>query len=318
MTVIVRDFRTEDAGAVVRLRWACVPFQVTTEEALLFDVAHANPAKKYRLLLAEEDGELIGSAHTGIAYDSDDPGQSSVTPQVHPERRGRGAGSLLLRTAEEHLAAEGATSVYAWALDEPSSRAFAERHGYRPTRPAHFQRLDLAGGTLPEPPPLPPGFELRTAADFADDPRPLFEADAETTSDEPSDISTDFDDYADWLNHTWNHPLLDRELTTVVMIDGRVAAFTAAQTDGRTRYASGMTGTLRAYRGQGLAKLAKTYSLHRARAAGYTGAYTANDAENGPMLAINRWLGYKICASEIRHVRALSRRTGEDLSCQTG
>jgi GNAT superfamily N-acetyltransferase len=304
MTLLVRDFRTEDAATVAALRRVCVPHQVVTEQSVLFGVATANPAKKYRLLIAEEDGVIIGTAHVGIAYDSSDPGQSSVTPQVHPERLGRGAGSLLLRTAEEHLAVEGATSVYAWAVDEPSCRAFAEHRGYRPTRAAHFQRLGLAEAVLPEPPALPPGFALRTAADFTHNPRPLFDADAETTSDEPGDISTDFDDYEDWLHHTWNDPCLDRGLSTVVVApDGRVAAFTSALTDGRTTYASGMTGTLRAYRGRGLAKLAKSDSLRRARAAGYTDAFTHNDGENGPMLAVNKWFGYEFCASEVRHVR---------------
>ncbi len=66
-----------------------------------------------------------------------------------------------------------------------------------------------------------------------------------------------------------------------------------------------MTGTVRHRRGRGLAKLAKTASLHRARAAGYTEALTGNDTDNGPMLAINKWLGYEICATEVRHVREL-------------
>ncbi|MEU1895286.1 GNAT family N-acetyltransferase [Streptomyces pristinaespiralis] len=305
MTVIVRDFRPEDAEAVTRVRRACLPFEVMTPESVLFEVENANPAKKYRLLVAEKGGELIGTAHVGIAYDSAEPGQAFVTPHVHPGHLGHGAGGLLLRVAEEHLGAEGATQVYAWVLKEPRNLAFAEKRGYRPTRSAHFQRLDLTNGPLPEPPALPPGVELRTAADFEADPRPMFEADAEATSDEPSDIPTDFDDYDDWLNHTWNFPLLDRRLSTVVMADGEVAAYTAAMTDGGTRYLSGMTGTLRAHRGKGYAKLAKTDSLRRARAAGYTDAFTSNDGENGPMLAINKWFGYEICASEVRHVRTL-------------
>ncbi|MEV7090030.1 GNAT family N-acetyltransferase [Streptomyces sp. NPDC093085] len=307
MTVTVRDFRTEDAPAVVALRRACLPFVVVTEKALLFEVAKANPAKKYRLLVAEEEGEVIGTAHVGIAYDSEDPGQSWVTPHVLPGRRRRGAGSLILRTAEEHLAAHGATSVYAWALDDPGSLAFAARHGYRPTRSAHFQHLDLAGGPLPElPTPLPAGVALRTGTAYEADPRPLFEADAEVTSDEPSDIATALDDYEDWLGHTWDHPCLDRELTTVVEVDGEVAAFTSAYTDGATRYVTGMTGTRRAFRGRGLAKLAKTDSLRRAGAAGYRDAFTSNDADNGPMLAVNRWFGYEIHTSEVRHVRPLN------------
>lgn len=305
MTMIVRDLTPSDTDAWVRVRRAALPFMVTTPEQVAFELRTAHPDKKMRLLIAEEDGEVIGTAYAGIAYDSTEPGQSYVTPHVHPDRRGRGAGSLMLRAAEEHLAAEGATAVYAWAMDTPESRTFAEKRGYRPTRSAHFQRLDLANGPLPQLQELPAGVELRTAADFLDDPRPVFEADAEATSDEPGDISVDFSDYEDWVNHTWNQPLLDRGLSTVVMVDGRVAAFTAAQTDGLTRYASGMTGTLRAFRGRGFAKLAKTDSLHRARAAGYTEAFTSNDADNGPMLAVNKWFGYEICATEVRHVRKL-------------
>lgn len=308
MTVIVRDFRAhdaKDAQTVARARRAAIPFEVTTSAAILFGVQTANPAKKYRLLIAEIDGEIVGTAQVGVAYDSIEPGQSYATPQIHPDHRGNGAGSLLLRTAEEHLAAEGAENVYAWVMDDPESRAFAEKRGYRPTRPAHFQRLDLANGTLPPLPELPAGVELRTAADFEADPRPMHRADAEATADEPGDISVDFDDYDDWIRHTWNDPLLDRALTTVVLVDGEVAAFTAARSDGGTRYMSGMTGTLRAHRGRGFAKLAKTDSLRRARAAGYTDAFTSNDADNGPMLAINKWFGYEICATEVRHVRTL-------------
>ncbi|MGW0548050.1 GNAT family N-acetyltransferase [Streptomyces altiplanensis] len=304
-TLTVRDFVPADTDAWVRVRRAAVPFMVVTPESVAFERSTAHPDKKMRMLVAERDGEVIGTAFAGIAYDSADPGQAYVTPYIHPDHRGRGAGSLLLRAAEEHLDAEGATSVYAWVVDAPPSRAFAERRGYRPTRSLHFQHLDLAQGPLPQRQPLPAGVELRTAADFLDDPRPMFEADAETTSDEPSDISTDFTDYDDWINHTWNNPLLDHRLSTVVVADGQVAAFTAVHTDGRTRYWSGMTGTLRAHRNRGFAKLAKTDSLHRARAAGYTDAYTSNDADNGPMLAVNQWFGYEICASEVRHVRKL-------------
>jgi RimJ/RimL family protein N-acetyltransferase len=78
-----------------------------------------------------------------------------------------------------------------------------------------------------------------------------------------------------------------------------------ARTNGGTRYGTVMTGTARAYRGRGLAKLAKNDSLHRARAAGLTEALTGNDYGNEPMLAVNKWFGYEICATEVRHVRTL-------------
>ncbi|MFD3524052.1 GNAT family N-acetyltransferase [Streptomyces sp. NPDC058653] len=305
MSLIVRDFRPEDAAAVVRVRRATVPYAVTTEDALHFAVRSAHPASKYRMLVAEDGGEVIGTSHVALAHDSDVPGQSRVNPHVHPDHQGKGAGSAILRAAEEHLAAEGATAVLTWVNDEPASLAFAAHRGYSPLRTAHFQRLDLAGATLPEPPEFPAGYTPATGADFADDPRSVFEADAEASSDEPGDISTNLDDYEDWLNHTWRHPCLDHRLSTLVVADGRIVAFTLVHTDGDTTYLSAMTGTLRDHRGRGLAGAAKVDSLRRARAAGYTDAFTNNDAGNEPMLAVNARLGYRVSASEVRHVRRL-------------
>ncbi|MFH8491724.1 GNAT family N-acetyltransferase [Streptomyces longisporoflavus] len=308
MTVLVRALRpgnTSDAEAFAAVRRACVPAMLATADSVLFDLAHAHPGSRYRQLAAEADGEIIGTAQVGIAHDSPEPGQGFANVYVLPGRRGLGAGSLILRTAEEYLAGEGAVTVFSWVLDDPANRAFAARRGYRASRSAHFLRLDLACGPLPPRQEPPAGVELRTGADFGDDPRALFDLDAETVADEPSDVAAEFTDYEHWLAETWNHPLVDRGLTSVAVVDGRPAAFTLARTDDAARYASGMTGTARAFRGRGLAKLAKNDSLHRARAAGYAEAFTGNDAGNEPMLAINKWFGYEICATEVRHVRSL-------------
>ncbi|MEU3984944.1 GNAT family N-acetyltransferase [Streptomyces sp. NPDC026672] len=320
MTVIVRDLRPEartDVEGFARVRHRALPFILNTPDALVYDLAHAHPDAHYRPLVAVADGEVIGTAQVGLVHDSPQPGQGYVNVYTDPAARRRGAGALLVRAAEEHLAARGARRLFSWVLDEPDNRAFAERHGYRAGRGAHFLRLDLAHGTLPPRGPLPPGVELRTGADFADDPRPLFTLDAETLSDEPGEIDHEFTDYEAWLAETWRHPLLSHELTSVAVVDGRPAAFSAARTDGgtlprsRMRSSGGtpigtvMTGTARAFRGRGLAKLAKNDSLHRARAAGLTEAFTGNDAGNGPMLAINKWFGYEICATEVHHVRDL-------------
>ncbi|MDG4859600.1 GNAT family N-acetyltransferase [Streptomyces sp. T-3] len=310
MTVIVRDLRPDDpadTAGFAQVRRTAVPFMLCTSESVAFDVAHAHPEAQYRPLVAEAaDGRIIGTVQTGLAYDSPEPGKGSLNVYVHPDHRGLGAGSELVRVAEEHLAEAGATTFYSWVLDEPAYRAFAEHRGYRPSRTAHFLRLDLANGTLPPLGELPPDVELRTGADFADDPRALFDLDAETVADEPSNVGADFTDhYEHWLTQTWQHPLLNRELTMVALVDGVPAAFSLAQTDDGTRYASWMTGTSRAHRGRGLAKLAKNHSLHRARAAGRTEAFTGNDAANGPMLAINKWFGYEVGATEVRHVHEL-------------
>ncbi|MEU1700000.1 GNAT family N-acetyltransferase [Streptomyces pseudogriseolus] len=309
MTVTVRDLRSDapaDLEGFARVRQAALPFILVTPQALAHDLTQMHPDARYRPLVAVDgDGEVIGTAQVHLTHESAVPGQGNLNVYVHPRHTRRGAGTLLVRAGEEHLAAHGATRLLAWVLDEPGNRAFAELHGYRASRSAHFLRLDLAHRELPPLQDPPPGVELRPGSSYADDPRPLFELDAETTADEPSDVDTEFTDYEAWLRETWQHPLFDAELTTVAVVGGRPAAFTAARTDGSTRYATGMTGTARAHRGRGLAKLVKNDSLHRARAAGYTEAFTGNDTGNGPMIAINTWFGYELCGTEVRHVREL-------------
>jgi GNAT superfamily N-acetyltransferase len=308
VTIIVRDLRPgdlADAEGFARVRRAAVPFMLANSESVAFDHAHAHPDAHWRPLVAEEDGEIVGTAQVRVEFESPRPGAGQANVYVHPDHRGRGAGSSIARAAERHLADKGVTTAYTWVFDEPANRAFAERRGYRPGRSAHFLRLDLAGGTLPPLQPAPPGVEIVPGTAFEGDPRPLFDLDAETTADEPSDVGAELADYDHWKARTWGHPLLDRALTCVAVTDGRPVAFTAAYTDGSTRYSTAMTGTARAYRGRGLAKLARNVSLHRARAAGITEAFTGNDTGNDAMLAINEWFGYEVCATEVRYVRTL-------------
>ncbi|OON82345.1 GNAT family N-acetyltransferase [Streptomyces tsukubensis] len=307
MTLTIRDLdpdSPEDVAGTVDVLRAAIPFMVTTAEVISWSLRNAAPAQRYRLLTAVEDGRVIGRAQTGLSHDSPKPGAAFCNVYVHPDHRGRGAGSLLVRAAEDHLREVGGTSVYSWVLDEPAYRSFAGRAGYRPLRSAHFLRLDLTAGLPPLTEP-PSGVELRTAADFAADPRAVFALDAEVSADEPSDVGAELDDYEDWLEHIWGHPLLDREVTTIAVAGGRPVAFSAAYTDGVSQYSSAMTGTARDHRGRGLAKLVKNTALHRAREAGLTEAFTGNDAENGPMLAINKWFGYEVAATEVHHLREL-------------
>ncbi|TGA95406.1 GNAT family N-acetyltransferase [Streptomyces palmae] len=270
-----------------------------------WSVVGSPSAQRYRLLVAELDGRVVGSASVGLAFDSSVPGQSFADPMVHPAARGRGAGRALLAEAERYLAGLGATEVFTWALTDEPSLDFARRCGYRPLRTARYLSLELTEGALPPRAPAPPGVELRPATGLTGDPWPLYEANNEAVRDEPNDIAVDAMPYQDWLALDWNDPDLDRSLSTVALVGGEVVAFSLVHTDGRGGCLSRMTGTRRAHRGRGLAKLAKNHALHLARAAGCTRAYTGNDTGNGPMLAVNRWFGYRPAGAEQRFVRAL-------------
>jgi GNAT superfamily N-acetyltransferase len=65
---------------------------------------------------------------------------------------------------------------------------------------------------------------------------------------------------------------------------------------------SAYTGTLRAYRGRGLARLAKLGVMRRLAELGVTLALTENDETNAPMLAINQRLGYRPMESRYSYV----------------
>ncbi|MGW2398236.1 GNAT family N-acetyltransferase [Kitasatospora sp. NPDC001664] len=304
MTMIIRDFRPDDAEAAAASYSAGRPHLVMSPKAVRHLVESAAPEQHYRLLVAELDGEVVASGRVGLHASSSTKGQGFANLSVNPGARGRGVATAMLAEAERHLARHGATVIRAWVDDEPSAKAFAERHGYRKGRGAQFAHLALTAA-LPPVPALPEDVTLATAADFLADPYPLYRVDVDGTLDEPGDVDLDDYSYEDWLAEVWERPDLDRELTTVVLVDGEPAAFSAVQTDGGTRYWSAFTTTAAAHRGRGLATLAKTDSLHRALARGITDAYTSNDATNVPMLAINERLGYRRCAGEWSYTKEL-------------
>ncbi|MBC2878147.1 MULTISPECIES: GNAT family N-acetyltransferase [Streptomyces] len=311
MPITLREFAPADAEGVAQARRAAVPFMVVTAETLLWELRTAPPEQRYRLLVAETaDGRIAGSVRMGLYLDDDSrpDGRAFASPYADPRLDGptaEAAGSALLGAAEEYLAAAGAGSVYIWANDDGHSPARAEAHGYRRLRRAGFLRLDLAATALPPAPEPPRGVELRPLADFADDPRPIHALDTACAADEPADVPVVVPPYEEWLARDWQRPGLDLDLSTVAVADGVPAAFTLVQSDGHGRLMSAMTGTLRAHRGRGLAKLIKSHALRRAKAAGCTEAFTGNDAGNEPMLAVNEWLGYAWSAAEWRYVREL-------------
>ncbi|CAM5564318.1 N-acetyltransferase [Streptomyces narbonensis] len=155
---------------------------LATAEQLVFDWAHAHPDSHYRPLVAvSEDWDGRRDGPGGDRARSAGARHRLRQRVRGPGARGAlGAGTLLLRAAEEHLAERGAHTLYSWVMDEPRNRAWAEKRGYAPSRSAYFLRLDLAAVELP---PLQgaarrAGVELLTAEDFAADPRVLFELDA--------------------------------------------------------------------------------------------------------------------------------------------
>jgi GNAT superfamily N-acetyltransferase len=256
------------------------------------------PGERFLPLVAESDGEVVAWGSAGLNIWTSDPGQSHLSIYVHPDHRKQGIATALADRLHQHLTEVGAIRVRAFV--HPDGLEFARNLGYDGTRQMHFSGVQL--GSLPEPPATPDGIELVTLDQV--DPRQAYTADAIASLDEPSDSPLDAVEYDQWLEEIWQGPALDKSLSVAAMAGDEMAAFTVVETDGDRAW-SGMTGTIPAYRGRGLAKLVKSVALRRAAAAGITAAYTSNDDENGPMLAVNNWLGYQRVQTELALLRTL-------------
>lgn len=282
----IRPAVPDDAEAVSALRRATFSYSVMSPASARHMLTLELPAERALRLVALVDGRIVAWGSAGLNTWTSEPGQSGITIYVHPEHRRQGIGGALAQRLHGHLGEIGAVRVRTFA--EPGGVDFAKRLGYDGSRQMHYSGVDPR--VLPERPAGPDGIELVTMDQLT--PRQAYTADAVATLDEPSDSPIDAIDYDDWVQEVWNSPGLDKSLSVAAMAGDEVAAFSAVETDGDRAW-SAMTGSVPAYRGRGLAKLAKWEALRLCAGAGITGAFTSNDDENGPMLAINNWLGYR-------------------------
>ncbi|WP_446217124.1 GNAT family N-acetyltransferase [Micromonospora sp. IBHARD004] len=290
--MLIRAAHPDDAPAVVALRALVYPYLVRGVESTRRMIAEPPPGEEWTAFVAEVDGRVVGwvSAYRNGGTSEADFGEVSLL-HVHPEQRGRGIGAALLAAALGHLRPLGIRRVRTWALTE--SLPFARRHGFTPSRELRYSALDLRA--TPPLPDDPDGVRLPSLSGL--DPRRLHTVHVAAAADEPGDAPTDALSYASWRYEVWDNLGLDREASSAVEVDGELVAFSLVKRDG-DRMWSDMTATLPAFRGRGLARLAKVAALHRARAAGVAVAYTSNDEANAPMLAINERLGYRPVAAQ--------------------
>lgn len=238
---------------------------------------------------ALDGNEVVGWATTGMIAGSD-PLDGQLRVLVHPDHRGRGIGTRLLELAHANLKEAGAVSARVFA--EPAAADWAAAWGYRQTRQVYYAGMDPR--LAPELPQVPPG--LRLAALDELDPHQVYAADEVAQRTKPGDAKITTRPYSDWLAGVWEVPGMVLELSVALLEGDRVIGFTIGNGDHHKVW-SQMTSTLPEYRGRGFAKLVKCAALHRAAEAGVVSMNTANYDGNGPMIAVNEWLGYRRLAT---------------------
>jgi GNAT superfamily N-acetyltransferase len=298
-----------DIPGVLPLLRAVHPCRALTGDAVRWRTENPPPGSRETALLAVEDGTPVGFLRSVLWYGGEGPRSGrSLFAAVAASHRDTDLGARLLDASERRLVAEGAEVLRTEAAEEGvqvGGEAFRQavlERGYTPEDTHRVLGLDLSA--LPDLPNAPEGVELRPFGDHADDPREIYEIDRLTSLDEPGSESW-FPSYEEWRRDVWEHPLSAPDLSLLVLVGGVPAAITCYVCDGETRMESSMTGTLREFRGRGLAGYAKAAALHRARERGIRHAYTGNHEDNAPMLAANQRLGYVPVGSETVYVRRL-------------
>ncbi len=267
--------------------------EVVTAPGLVHWIERQPERAAMRAWVAEAGGEVVGFANSRLRWALQAEGIAGIWSGVVPAFRRRGLGTRLFETAAAHIVGHGARRLESTVRDdEPEARAFARRLGFEEGRSEQYWELEVvsAAGGKAEPTGEVSVVRLREVRDRE---RELFALYDSAERDMPDDY-THAMAFEDWLPETLGNPELDLDLSAVVLVDGRPAAFAWLTADREgARAANEMTGTAPEFRRRGLARLAKEATIRWAAEAGVRTIVTSNDTTNAHMLALNEHLGYR-------------------------
>jgi GNAT superfamily N-acetyltransferase len=265
------------------------------------DLEQENTGRRHRWV------GLVGTEIAGTAFARRvDEDEVFFTVEVHPDLGSRGVGTALLMAASSIFPEVAVLRSVSSA--DPISMAFAVRNGFLPEGEQSIVALDPR--TVAPAGPEPEGMRALTL-DTLPDLGLLLDTNDLAAADDPSVLTRRYTVEqlrTDWWDGPDNAPDLSWGLVADEPSGPVLAAFSSAQVDReRGRSWSSMTATHPAYRGRRLALWVKRRTLNALADAGLTQSYTANDAENAPMVALNEALGYQPVARSIRLSRRMPR-----------
>jgi GNAT superfamily N-acetyltransferase len=291
--VIVRDARPADARQIADIWAAAIPFLARSAARAAADLERDGPAGRRRWV-AELDGAVVGTASARPSAEG-----ATIAVEVDPRCRGHGVGGALLDAAV--TAFPDARTLTGVCGHDPSAIAFSAKRGFVADGVHWLWSVDPR--SVAPAGPVPAGL-VAVPLDALADLQMLLDAHNASVQDDPSGLSPTYtlaELRAGWWSSPDHAPELSWGLVDETATPPVIAAFTRAQVDrGRGRAWSSMTATRAEYRGRGLALWVKRRTLAALAGAGVTEAWTANDASNAAMVAINQSLGYRPMARSLR------------------
>jgi len=253
------------------------------ERADSIEQLRASATAERLLLLAERDGDVVGSGVAGRA----DSGGSFVVPRVVPEARRQGIGTLLLRELATHAEALGFTDAGS-NVDDPGSFAFAERFGFREVG---RQVEQVRAIRTDEPAPaIPEGVQFVSLAERPELWRRLYHELALQAFEDiptPRPLEVTLEQWErDWV--------YSPEGSFVALAGDEIVGCAGLMRDDdhADRAENSLTAVRRDWRGRGLARALKETVIAWGAANGLREIYTWTQTGNENMRAVNETLGY--------------------------
>ena len=308
---VIRELRRHDAAAVASLHLAVNPHQLETPERVWFWASRGIEREQWRQWVAEEDGEIVGSAWAGFEWAVATPGKGRFWIAVAPGHRDRGVGSALYTVVEEYLRRRGAWRARSNVDADEAGVRFLQERGFERTGADIVSELVLTGAEVEEP-SVPAGFELVPLAQARDQIEDLYAVCAAGELDMPGDEPDTALTLETWKLDDFGVPDLSDDGSFVALERDRVVslAFLAVDPSRKLGY-NQMTATLPEFRRRGLALAVKLAAAHWAQANGFERILTENDEMNTGMLAVNHRLGYRPLYDQTKWTLEWERPPGE-------
>lgn len=214
--------------------------------------------------------------------------------------------AALWHTVTDHCAQHGVRGLRtAQSVDRPDALELLLGWGFREVE--RNQRVRLRLTSRPEPPACPPGLTVASLAERPDMLDGLVAIDAETIPDIPGEpgVEAAIPDRAWWDSHLASG-VFDARTVVAVLDEQRPVAYTLLRHYAERGDVADVeyTATARAWRGRGLATLAKRAGHVAAWDVGVREIRSWNHLDNAPMRAVNTRLGFER-GSDLLQLRAV-------------
>lgn len=299
VTIRVAD-PAADYPRVAELLTLVDPQPITAAMLHEWDTRQAEGQIRRRAVATTADGAIV--AYSVVLHESWKPaGRFLLWLMVDPAARRQGIGTQVYDESLQFARQQGAQVLESEVREAngPAVLEFArqrgfeiERHVYRSVLPlTHFDDRPFVGVIEKVEAQGIRFTTLLAEGDTEQARRKLHALNYQTSADDPANTSGKFPDFEEFnriiSGGSWFNPA-----GQILAVDGeKYVGLAAVGTFEHTMH-NMMTGVDREYRGRGIAQALKLLTVYYAQAMGADAITTDNDSQNGPMLAINRRMGY--------------------------